>query len=132
MGTMAGGTLTMTSGNPGQPMGMITTPRLPSGVDAQKLQRIQALQQELQREYREVGQAQTAQSVTSMGQQQGIVTGQETMIMSQPRMINVQTSMQQQPQGGLRQILQHHQQPQQQQQQQQQQQSDPMLRELLG
>ena len=91
-------------GNPGQPMGMITTPRLPSGVDAQKLQRIQALQQELQREYREVGQAQTAQSVTSMGQQQGIVTGQETMIMSQPRMINVQTSMQQQPQGGLRQV----------------------------
>merc|ERR1739848_955347 len=90
---VAGGTLTMTSGNPGQPMGLINAQRLPSGanIDPQKLQRIQSLQQELQREYREVGQVQAAQSVTSMGQQQGIVTGPDTMIMSQPRMLNAPT-----------------------------------------
>ena len=87
-------------------MGIINTPRLPSGatIDPQKLQRIQTLQQELNREYREVAQVQAAQSVTSMGQQQGIVTGQETMIMSQPRMINAPTPMQQPNQTGLRQV----------------------------
>ena len=87
-------------------MGLINAQRLPSGanIDPQKLQRIQTLQQELQREYREVGQVQAAQSVTSMGQQQGIVTGPETMIMSQPRMLNAPTQMQQQTQGGLRQV----------------------------
>ena len=90
-------------------MGLINAQRLPSGtnMDPQKLQRIQALQQELQREYREVGQVQAAQSVTSMGQQQGIVTGQETMIMSQPRMLNAPTQMQQQTPGGLRQVTRH-------------------------
>merc|ERR1712038_876108 len=157
---MTGGTITVTGGNPGQTIGMMNTPRLPSGgnVDPAKLARIQALQQELQREYQGVGQVQGAQPVTSMGQQQGLVSGQE-MVMPQNRMINAQ-SMQQQGPGGLRQILQHQQQPQfairgqmapgqimqqrmmqpqqlnqmnmQQQQQQQQQQSDPMLRELLG
>ena len=87
-------------------MGIINAQRLPSGatIDPQKLQRIQTLQQELQREYREVGQVQAAQSVTSMSQQQGIVTGQDTMIMSQPRMINTAAPMQQQSQGGLRQV----------------------------
>ena len=84
-------------------MGLISTPRLPSGanVDPQKLARIQALQQELQREYQGV---QGAQPVTSMGQQQGIVSGQETMVMTQNRMINAQT-MQQQGPGGLRQVI---------------------------
>ena len=85
-------------------MGMISTPRLPSGanIDPQKLQRIQALQQELQREYQGVSQG--GQPVTSMGQQQGLVSGQETMVMTQNRMINAQ-SMQQQGPGGLRQVL---------------------------
>ena len=85
-------------------MGLINAQRLPSGssIDPQKLQHIQSLQAQLQREYREAGLVQGAQPDTSMGQQQGIVTGQETMIMSQPRMVNAQ--MQQQTQGGLRQV----------------------------
>ena len=89
-------------GNPGQPMGIINAQRLPSGatIDPQKMQRIQALQQELQREYREVGQVQAVQSVPSMGQQQQV--GQETMIMSQPRMLNTSSPMQQPTQ--LRQV----------------------------
>ena len=92
-------------GNPGQQIGIINAQRLPSGaaIDPQKMQRIQALQQELQREYREVGQVQAAQSVTSMGQQQGTV-GQQTMIMSQPRMLNTSSPMQQPTQ--LRQVKQ--------------------------
>ena len=83
----------------------MNTPRLPSGgnVDPAKLARIQALQQELQREYQGVGQVQGAQPVTSMGQQQGLVSGQE-MVMPQNRMINAQ-SMQQQGPGGLRQVI---------------------------
>ena len=86
-------------------MGMINTPRLAgANVDPQRLQRINALQQQLQQELSSVGQA-AGQSVTSIGQQQGIGTGQETMIMSQPRMINAPTQMQQQQnQGGLRQV----------------------------
>ena len=89
-----------------QQMGMINTPRLAgANVDPQRLQRINALQQQLQQELSSVGQA-AGQSVTSIGQQQGIGTGQETMIMSQPRMINAPTQMQQQQQnqGGLRQV----------------------------
>ena len=86
-------------------MGMINTPRLAgANVDPQRLQRINALQQQLQQELSSVGQA-AGQSVTSIGQQQGINTGQETMIMSQPRMINAPAQMQQQQnQGGLRQV----------------------------
>ena len=93
-------------GASGQQMGMINTPRLAgANVDPQRLQRINALQQQLQQELSSVGQA-AGQSVTSIGQQQGIGTGQETMIMSQPRMINAPTQMQQQQQnqGGLRQV----------------------------
>ena len=89
-----------------QQMGMINTPRLAgANVDPQRLQRINALQQQLQQELSSVGQA-AGQSVTSIGQQQGIGTGQETMIMSQPRMINAPAQMQQQQQnqGGLRQV----------------------------
>ena len=89
-----------------QQMGMINTPRLAgANVDPQRLQRINALQQQLQQELSSVGQA-AGQSVTSIGQQQGIGTCQETMIMSQPRMINAPTQMQQQQQnqGGLRQV----------------------------
>ena len=85
-------------------MGLMNTPRLQGGnIDPSRLQRIQALQQELQREYQGVGQVQGAQPVTSMGQQ-GLVTGPETMVMPQNRMINAQ-SMQQQGPGGLRQVI---------------------------
>ena len=84
-------------------MGLMNT-RLqnPGNMDPSRLQRIQQLQAELQREYQGVGQVQGAQPVTSMGQQ-GLVTGPETMVMGQNRMINAQ-SMQQRGPGGLRQV----------------------------
>ena len=81
---------------------MNNTLQNPGNMDPSRLQRIQQLQAELQREYQWVSQVQGAQPVTSMGQQ-GLVTGPEKMVMGQNRMMNAQ-SMQQQGPGGLRRV----------------------------
>ena len=95
-----GGVIT---GNPGQTMSFMNT-RLqnPGNIHPSRLQRIQQLQAELEREYQMASQVQDAQLVTSM-ERLGLVTGPETMVMGQNRMINAQ-SMQQQGPGGLRQV----------------------------
>ena len=74
-------------GNRGRSTGLISTPTLPNGasVDPQKLARIPAqahtgLQQVLQREYQGVSQAQEAQPVLSMEQQQGMFSDKELSI----------------------------------------------------
>ena len=74
----------------------------PGNIHPARLQRIQRLQAELEREIQWASQVQGAQPVTSMGQQ-GLVTGPETMVMGQNRMMNAQ-SMQQQGPGDVRQV----------------------------
>ena len=74
----------------------------PGNIHPARLQRIQRLQAELEREYQWASQNQGTHPLTSMIQQ-GLVTGPETMVMGQNRMVNAQ-SMQQQGPDGLRQV----------------------------
>ena len=67
------------TGNLGQTMSLTNTRlRNPGNIHPARLQRIQQLQAELEREYQRVSQVQGAQPVTSMGHE-GLVTGPETM-----------------------------------------------------